>query len=116
MALLERLPQPKLISQRSVYHHVDVAGVYARGRAVVFEPSCRHAVLCRGRADLALNAQPACVEIHACAGSQRAEGRRAANRRRPDVARCVRWAFSKLWPHRRGGGGLRHGRAFSAWM
>ena len=50
--LLERLPKLKLISQRSVYPHIDIDDLHAARHRRVVEPACRHAVLCHCRIDL----------------------------------------------------------------
>ena len=41
--LLERLPKLKLISQRSVYPHIDIADLHAARRRRVVEPASGHA-------------------------------------------------------------------------
>ena len=50
--LLERLPKLRLISQRSVYPHIDIDACTRLGVIVSLEPACRHAVLRRRRAHL----------------------------------------------------------------
>ena len=50
--LLERLPKLKLISQRSVYPHIDIDACTAAGHRRVVEPASRHAVLRHRRTDL----------------------------------------------------------------
>ena len=54
--LLERLPKLRLISQRSVYPHIDIDACTRLGVIVSSEPACRHAVLRDGRADLGAGA------------------------------------------------------------
>ena len=51
-ALLERLPNLRLISQRSVYPHIDVNACTRLGIVVCSEPARRHPLLCDSRADL----------------------------------------------------------------
>ena len=50
-ALLERLPKLRLISQRSVYPHIDVADCTTWHRGVI-GPASRDAVFCRRRTDV----------------------------------------------------------------
>ncbi len=49
--LLEKLPNLRLISQRSVYPHIDVDDCTRRHHAV-FQPARGYAVLCHRRADM----------------------------------------------------------------
>ena len=56
--LLERLPKLKLISQRSVYPHIDIDACTRAGRRRVVEPARRHAVLRHRRADLGPDPRP----------------------------------------------------------
>ena len=54
--LLERLPKLKLISQRSVYPHIDIDACTRLGVIVSSSQHRRHAVLRGGRADLGAGA------------------------------------------------------------
>ena len=56
-AAAERLPKLRLISQRSVYPHIDVDACTRQRRDRVVEPARGHAVLCRRRADLGAGAR-----------------------------------------------------------
>ena len=96
--LLERLPELRLISQRSVYPHIDIEACTELGVIVSLEPACGHAVLRRGRADLGAGAG-AMRQIPAAGGG--AEGRRLADRRRQHAARQDA-GHLRLRPHRRG--------------
>jgi hypothetical protein len=50
--LIERLHGLRLISQRSVYPHIDVAACTAARHRRLVEPACRYAVVCRSGVDL----------------------------------------------------------------
>src|SRR6188472_3316231 len=90
--LLERLPRLKLISQRSVYPHIDVEA-------------------CTRRSVVVSSSQHAGTPSHAAAAAPAdggAQGRQMADRRRHDVARKDAGHF-RLRPHRRDGRGLWQG-------
>ena len=55
--LLERLPKLRLISQRSVYPHIDIDACTRLGIVVSSEHARRHAVVRDGRADLGAGAR-----------------------------------------------------------
>jgi LmbE family N-acetylglucosaminyl deacetylase len=87
--LLSRLPKLALISQRSVYPHIDIDACTRLGRRVL-EPPLRIAILCHRRTDLG----PGAVRDapHPPRGG-RPEGRPLADRAGPDAAgkdaRCL---------------------------
>ena len=82
--LLERLPKLKLISQRSVYPHIDVDACTRLGVDRVVEPASRHAVLRHRGIDLGPGARRDAPDSPAGGGAQ---GRQMADRRRHHAAR-----------------------------
>jgi D-3-phosphoglycerate dehydrogenase len=55
--LLERLPNLRLISQRSVYPHIDIDACIRLGVIVSSSQHAGHAILCGGRAHLGIGAR-----------------------------------------------------------
>ena len=87
--LLERLPRLRLISQRSVYPHIDIDACTRLGVDRVVEPACRHAVLCGRRADVGARARGDAPDP---AADGRAAGGHLADRRRAPRCAARRWA------------------------
>ena len=80
--LIERLPKLKLISQRSVYPHIDVDGVHAAWRDPLLEPAPRLALLCHRGTDLGPRAGGECVKFPSrWRRSKRASGKSISVRR-----------------------------------
>ena len=103
--LLERLPKLKLISQRSVYPHIDIDACTRQGVIVSSSqhpgtPSYATAELTWGLILSAFRQIPAADGL--------AQGRQLADRRRLHVAQQNPRHF-RLWPDRGGGRGLRQG-------
>ena len=82
--LLKRLPRLKLISQRSVYPHIDIGNCTDLGIVVVLQPASRLAVLRRRRTDLGPDAGRGAADSPADGLTQ---SRDLADRRRLDAAR-----------------------------
>src|SRR5438046_10226718 len=81
--LLERLPALRLISQRSVYPHIDIDACTRLGIIVSSSQHPGHTVLCRRRADLGPGARSDAPDSPA---DGIAQGRHLAGRRRELVA------------------------------
>ena len=94
--LLERLPKLRLISQRSVYPHIDVDACTRQRRDRVVEHAPGHAVLRGRRADLGAGAGGDAADPAAGGG---AAGGTLADRRRPHAARQDA-RHLRLRPHR----------------
>src|SRR6476619_7594403 len=98
--LLQRLNNLKLISQRSVYPHIDVDACTELG---VIVSSSQHAVLRRRRAYMGVGA---CGDAPVASADGGTQGRKVADRRRPRPARQDARSF-RLWEDRQRGCGLR---------
>jgi hypothetical protein len=101
--LLERLDKLRLISQRSVYPHIDIEactrlGIIVSSNLHAGSPSYATAELTLGADHRGAAPDPAADGV--------AQGRNVADRCRLDTARKDAGYF-RLWPHRRGGRGLR---------
>ena len=89
--LIERLPKLKLISQRSVYPHIDVDACTRQGIVVSSSQHPGHALVCDRRADLGADPRRDAPDP---AADGFAQGRRLADRRRHDACAARRWASS----------------------
>ena len=78
--LLERLPELQLISQRSVYPHIDVDTCTRLGIVVSSGSTRRYPVLRGGRADMGTGARGRCARSRSRCLAQ--DGRLADGRRR----------------------------------
>ena len=109
--LIERLPSLRLISQRSVYPHIDVDACTGHGVAVCSNLHAGYAVVRRGRTHLGADARRDAADP---AADGVAPGRPLADRRRPHADRQDA-RHLRLRPHRQGRGrlwrGVRHARA-----
>ena len=104
-ALLDRLPKLKLISQRSVYPHIDIEACTRLG--VIVSSSQHPGTPSYAAAELTW-ALVLAAAAPASAADGRAQGRPLADRRRHHAARQDA-RHLRLRPHRRDGGRLRQG-------
>ena len=109
--LLERLPKLRLISQRSVYPHIDIDACTRLRRHRVVEPASRHAVLCRGRADLGAGPRGDAADPAADGGAARPATGRSASAARCAARRSASSAMAASARRRRLRPRLRHERA-----
>ncbi len=98
-------PSLKLISQRSVYPHIDIDTCTRLGIDRVVEPASRHAVLRHGRDDLGADPRRHAADS---AADGLAQGRQLADGRGHDDPRQDA-RHLRLRPHRQRGRGLRQG-------
>ena len=82
--LLQRLDKLRLISQRSVYPHIDVDACTQVGSRCFVEPARRHAVLCRGGTYMGVGT---CGDAPGAATDVGAQGGKVADWRRQRAAR-----------------------------
>ena len=97
--LLERLPELRLISQRSVYPHIDVDACTRLG--IVVSSNLHAGTPSYAAAELTWGADPGCDAADPAADGG-AQGRALADRRRPHAARQDA-RHLRLRPHRRRG-------------
>ena len=101
--LLERLPQLRLISQRSVYPHIDIAACTRLG---VIVSSSQHAdTPSYAAAELTFALILAAMRQHSAADERIAGGRMADRRRQHDTRQDA--GYLRLRPDRLGGRGIR---------
>ena len=101
----DRLPKLELISQRSVYPHIDIDACTRRGVIVSSNPASRHTVLCHSGTDLGADS---CGDAPDSPADGRAQGGQVADRRRQHPARKDARNL-RLRPNRRRGRRLRQG-------
>ena len=82
--LLHRLDKLRLISQRSVYPHIDIDACTRARESLFRRASIRHAVVCRRGTDVGAGA---CGDAPDSAANGRAQGGKVADRRRQQPAR-----------------------------
>lgn len=103
--LLQRLDKLRLISQRSVYPHIDIEALYAAWSHRLVEPASRHSVVCRRRTYMGTDPGRDAPDS---AGDGRAQSGQVADWRGGQPARQD---VGNLWlrPDRERGGGLWQG-------
>ena len=103
--LLERLPKLKLISQRSVYPHIDIEACTRLGVIVSSSHASRNTVLCDGGTDLGADScrdapdSPAVAALKAGSGRS-ASGTRCAERLWGSMATAASEAWSRATARR----------------